>query len=118
MARGRKPGESAVAPAFNDRGLGEVADAFAERFKGKLELTWSGNVALPLGPAIGRLYRLRGTEIGARLLLVPVCNGTGSYLFVEMWDGEAQRDMLDHWVMSFRYGVPAPLPVCHELDPE
>jgi hypothetical protein len=107
-----------TSPAFNDQVLGEVAGAFAERFKSKLDLTWSGNIALPIGPAVGRLYRLAGTEIGVRLLLVPVCNGTGSYLFAELWDGEAQRDMLNQWVMSFRYGAPVALPVCHELDPE
>jgi hypothetical protein len=105
-------------PMFNERVLREIADAFAVKFPGMIELAWSGNVTLPLGPALARLFRVRGSAIGVRVTLVPVCNGTGGYLFVEIWDGEAQREMLDRWVMSFRAREGAKAPLCHELDPE
>lgn len=105
-------------PAFNEQILREIAAALAVKFEGRLELAWSGSVTLPLGPGVGRLFRVQGTEVGARLLLIPVCNGTGSYLFAEVWDGDAQRDLLDQWVMSFRYSVAAAPPLCHELDPD
>jgi hypothetical protein len=105
-------------PMFNERILREIAGAFAEKFPGMLELAWSGAVALPLGPSLARLFRVRGTEIGVRVTLVPVCNGTGGYVFVAIWDGEAQRDMLDRWVTSFRSRAFERAPLCHELDPE
>jgi hypothetical protein len=105
-------------PMFNERVLRELEDAFAAKFPGLLELAWTGNVTLPLGPALARLFRVRGTEKGVRVTLVPVCNGTGGYLFVQIWDGDAQRDMLDRWVMSFRPRANERAPLCYELDPD
>jgi hypothetical protein len=107
-----------IQPQFTEPIMRAIADEFAAKFPGRFELVWGGGVTLPIGPAIARLYRVEDTALGVRVLLVPVCNGAGGYLFVEVWDGDAQRDQLDRWVMSLRPMAAAPPLICHELDPQ
>lgn len=107
-----------ISPKFNEQIMRSIADEFSAKFPGRFDLAWSGNVNLPIGPALARIYHVEDTSIGVRLLLVPVCNGAGGYLFAEVWGDEAQRDILDRWVMSFRPFGPSAPPVCQELDPQ
>src|SRR5262249_27783351 len=79
-----------IQPQFIEQTMRAIADEFAAKFPGRFQLVWGGGVALPVGPAIARVYRVEDTELGVRVLLVPVCNGSGGYLFAEVWEGEAQ----------------------------
>ncbi|XYH92904.1 hypothetical protein ACMHYB_34215 [Sorangium sp. So ce1128] len=76
-----------------------------------------GSVAHPLGPAIDRTWAVAGSPIGLRVVVVPVCGGTGSYVFVQSWEDPYARSVVDGWLQSFRWLSPGRPPVCEALDP-
>ena len=76
-----------------------------------------GPVRTSLGPAVERRWDLAGTVVGVRVVLVPICGGTGSIVFILRHD-EYGLSTLDGWVDSFhRMGGGVP-PVCEYLDPK
>lgn len=76
-----------------------------------------GPLVTPLGTAHQRTWRVKGTTLHARLVIVPVCRGTGALVFAHTWSDPAALGQID-WVMANlrQLGQVSP-PLCAELDP-
>ncbi len=77
-----------------------------------------GAVQTPLGNAIERTWRIEGSEIEARVLLLPICAGTGSVIFLQVYGDPYARSVLDGWLSSFRWLHGRSLTACDYLDPK
>jgi hypothetical protein len=105
-------------PAFNLQVMDALARGFASAAGVQPVMTWDAEVTLPVGPAVVRRWVLPGTPVELQAFLVPICNGTGSYVFVQTWSNGAEKAELDQWVTSFRRVSDARAPVCTELTGE
>lgn len=105
-------------PRFVELLLQEVAGGFAKAIDIEgLVVTGGGPSTHPLGPAIERSWSIAGTPVELRAVVVPVCNGTGSLVFIQSWSDPYAKTVLDGWLYSFRWLGLARLPVCEALDP-
>ncbi len=96
----------------------DVARGFSQSAGDKqLIAEGGGPVMLPLGPAIERYWSVADSPVSLRAVVLPVCNGTGSYIFLQTWTEPAARGLLDGWLSSFRWMAPGSPPVCWMLDP-
>ncbi|HEU5075029.1 MAG TPA: hypothetical protein VFU02_12655 [Polyangiaceae bacterium] len=76
-----------------------------------------GALATPLGTAHQRSWRVKGTTLHARLVVLSVCRGTGALVFAHTWSDPATLGQID-WVMAnLRPLGPNVPPLCAELDP-
>jgi hypothetical protein len=67
------------------RAVDEVADA-------EIEISSDpGRVRTPLGMAVERVWAVKRGNVRIRLLLLPICGGTGSLLFAQLWADAAAR---------------------------
>lgn len=107
-----------AAPRFNERVLSSFAEGLASASRGAIEPVWSGTTTLPVGPATGRMWAVKGTSVRLQVLLVPVCGGAGSYVFAQVWAADDDKRDLDRWLLSFRNTGGVLPPVCGELDPD
>jgi hypothetical protein len=76
-----------------------------------------GPLGTPLGTAHQRTWRVKGTTLHARLVIVPVCRGTGALVFAHTWSDPATLGQID-WAMANlrQLGQNSP-PLCADLDP-
>lgn len=76
-----------------------------------------GALVTPLGTAHQRTWRVKGTNLHARLVIVSVCRGTGALVFAHTWSDPATLGQID-WVMANlrQLGQSSP-PLCADLDP-
>jgi hypothetical protein len=79
-------------------------------------LVEAGRVTTPLGTAVERVWRVDGTPVRGRLLLVSICGGTGMLVIGQGYADEATRTLLDSVVGAVR-PLSGGSPVCAELDP-
>jgi hypothetical protein len=77
-----------------------------------------GEVDTSLGRGVERTWAVPGTSAGFRMVLVPICAGTGSILFVETYGDPYARQVLDKWMGSFRFTDGRNLKACDYLDPK
>ena len=56
--------------------------------------------------------------IELRLVLIPICAGTGSVVFMETYGDPYARSVLDGWMDSFRWTRGRNLVACDYLDPK
>jgi hypothetical protein len=75
-----------------------------------------GWVRTPLGAAHVRSWQLGNGAI-VRLLVVPICGGSGSIAISQVWSDPWSEATLTHWVNSLMPRAPGHPPVCAELDP-
>jgi hypothetical protein len=73
-------------------------------------------VRTPLGAALTRSWQLGNGAI-VRLLVVPICGGSGSLAISQVWSDPWSEATLTHWVNSLMPRAPGHPPVCAELDP-
>lgn len=105
-------------PTLNDRTLHEIGLSFAKELETERLITVSsGHVSGALGPGVERTWSIEDTPVQIRAVLVPVCEGTGSYVFVELYADSRARYALDWWLGSFRWITATPPPVCEMLNP-
>lgn len=105
-------------PAWNDRTLYELGSAFARELEEeRLVLVSARDMLGALGPATERTWRIEGTPIEVRAVLVPICEETGSLVFVELYADPRGRQVLDHWLNTFRWMPGGRPPVCEALNP-
>ncbi|WP_437283964.1 hypothetical protein [Sorangium sp. So ce406] len=105
-------------PRLVEKLFRDVATGFAKAAGERpLVAVSGGSVAHPLGPAIERTWEVAGTRVALRAVVVPVCGGTGSYVFLQTWADPYARSVLDGWLHSFRWLSPGRPPVCEALDP-
>lgn len=105
----------------NEKTFREVQDSFVEEI-GKLQMQvqalGGGPVKTALGAGVERTWRVAGTMVELRLVLVPICAGTGSIVFVQAYGDPYARSVLDGWIDSFRWTHGRNLRACDYLDPK
>ncbi|HEY6724311.1 MAG TPA: hypothetical protein VI197_09770 [Polyangiaceae bacterium] len=96
--------------------LGSLSKA-AEVDRSDMTPVADGALVTPLGTAQQRTWRVKGTPLHARLVIVPVCRGTGALVFAHTWSDPATLGQID-WVMAnSRPLVHHSPPLCADLDP-
>lgn len=104
---------------FNDIAFHQMALGFGRALGvGSITKRTSRTWRSPLGEAIERTFSVPGTRIQMRAILVPICAGTGSLIFVQAYANAKARAVLDGWLASFRWLDGRNLPVCRRLDPK
>jgi hypothetical protein len=76
----------------------------------------AGSAQTPVGKAVERVWQVDGTPIHGRLLLVPICRGTGMLVIGEGYGAENTRDLLDGVVAGIQ-PLAASSAICADLDP-
>lgn len=107
--------------AENEKTFGEVQASFAREVAAlsmRVESLGGGPVRTALGAGIERTWRVSGTWVELRLVLVPICAGTGSIVFVQAYGDPYARGVLDGWMESFRWTNGRNLTACDFLDPK
>ncbi len=97
----------------------ELAASLEQVLRGR-ELEYAGgrDVYLPhLGRAAERAWYVAGTEAGLRALVVPVCDGTGSFVLWAIWVDRDGSWLLSQWLSTVRPTAWAEPPICAELNP-
>jgi hypothetical protein len=105
----------------NERTFTEVQDGFAAeaaKYGHHAERLAGGPVDTPLGAGIDRTWRVTGTKVEERVVLIPICAGTGSIAFVQVYGDAYARSVLDAWIGSFRWLHGRNLVACDYLDPK
>jgi hypothetical protein len=105
----------------NERTFAEFQRGFeALVAKNDLSLDSQGTRAVDtaLGNGVERVWKIHGTEGGMRIVLVPVCLGTGSIVFVEGFGDKKAEAVLDDWRGSFRWTNGRNIQGCDYLDPK
>ena len=69
-----------------------------------------------LGRGVERTWLAEGTSFEVRAVLLPICAGTGSLLFVQVHADPYARTVLDGWLHSFRWIRDANAPACRRLN--
>ncbi|MES1188757.1 MAG: hypothetical protein ABUL60_33390 [Myxococcales bacterium] len=109
--------------AYSPKAVRHSFDTFEQALKKPLDddqtvsvVVKSGSAQTPVGKAVERVWQVDGTPIHGRLLLVPICRGTGMLVIGEGYATEATRELLDRVVAGVR-PLAAGSPICAELDP-
>jgi len=109
--------------AFSSKTARHAFDTFEQALKKPLGrnqtvsiLVGSGSVPTPVGKAVERVWRVDDTPVHGRLLLVPICRGTGMLVVGEGYAGDATRALLDQVISGLRVQASGS-PICAELDP-
>jgi hypothetical protein len=105
----------------NEKTFQEVQDAFVTQI-GKVHRqvqSLGGHpVQTALGNGIERTWRVAGSSVELRLVLIPICAGTGSVVFIQAYGDPFARSVLDGWMGSFRWTHGRNLVACDYLDPK
>jgi hypothetical protein len=107
--------------AENEKTFGEVQESFVRDVAAlsmRVEALGGGPVTTALGAGVERTWRVVGTWVELRLVLVPICAGTGSIVFVQAYGDPYARSVLDGWMNSFRWTHGRNLTACDFLDPK
>jgi hypothetical protein len=105
-------------PEWNALTLYEIGGAFARELEDRqLVLMGSTESFGALGRAVERTWRVEGTTVEVRAVLVPICEGTGSLVFVQLYTEPLGRQQLDYWLNTFRWVPGVRPPVCEMLNP-
>ncbi|RYZ06300.1 MAG: hypothetical protein EOO73_16685 [Myxococcales bacterium] len=109
--------------AYTERAVRQSFDTFERALQKPLEegekvsvLLKAGSVSTPLGTAVERVWQVEGSPVRGRLLLVPICAGTGMLVIAQGYADEATRALLDDIVTATR-PLSGASPLCAELDP-
>ena len=109
--------------AFSSKSVRHSFDTFEAALKKPLDddqtvsiLLKSGSVSTPLGKGVERLWQVDGTPVRGRLMLVPICRGTGMLIIGEGYANDARRELLDRAVSGVQI-LASGSPICAELDP-
>jgi hypothetical protein len=87
---------------------------------GRYTLEYSGGQDVffrALGHGVDRAWRIKGTSAGLRAIVIPICNGTGSFVLWQLWTDPASAEQLEQWLATVRPTAYQTPPVCAELDP-
>jgi hypothetical protein len=111
--------ERVTTPRFMEEVFRNFARGFVKGLKGRpIAVEHTRPTTHTLGYGIERLWSVPGTNIFFRVLMVPVCNGNGSYVFIQTYADSYAKSVLDGWLSSFRWLGPGRPPVCDMLDPQ
>jgi hypothetical protein len=98
---------------------GALRDVVAEALgKHKLEYTGGREIYLDaLGHAVERSWRVKGTQAGLSVVVVPICRGSGSFVFWRFYADIPGHAVMQGWLDSLRPTAWQVPPVCAVLDP-
>lgn len=109
--------------AFNERSVRHSFDIFEAALRKPLDADQTlsvvvdhGSAQTPLGKGIERVWRIDETPVHGRLLLIPICHGTGMLVIGQGYSSEATREKLDRALASVQI-LPQGSPICAELNP-
>ena len=109
--------------AFTPSSVSHSFDTFEHALKKPLDhdqtvsvVVKSGSAQTPVGKAVERIWQVDDTPIRGRLLLVPICRGTGMLVIGEGYGSDATRALLDRVVADVQV-LASGSPICAELDP-
>jgi hypothetical protein len=109
--------------AYSPKSVRYSFDTFEQALKKPLDddqtvsvVVKAGSAQTPVGKAVERVWQVDETPIHGRLLLVPICGGTGMLVIGQGYSSEATRALLDSVVAGVRK-LAAGSPICAELDP-
>jgi hypothetical protein len=69
-----------------------------------------------VGKAVERVWQVDDTPVRGRLLLVPICRGTGMLVIGQGYASDQTRAQLDGAIAALR-PLTSGSPICAELDP-
>jgi hypothetical protein len=78
----------------------------------------AGTARTPLGKGTERRWRGAGTTVEMRMILVPICGGTGSVVLVTASADPLGKSVLDGWIESLRWINGRNVVACGYLDPK
>jgi hypothetical protein len=107
--------------AQNEKTFREVQEAFAAtaaKRSMQVQIVGGGPTQTALGAAVERTWRIVGTMVEIRLLLLPICAGTGSSVFILAYGDPYARSVLDGWLGAFRWINGRNITACDFLDPK
>lgn len=105
----------------NDKTFREVEDNFvsgARKYNGQVLAYPERSVKTTLGAGTERTWGIRGSTTQLRAVLIPICAGTGSIAFVQIYNDAYARKVLDGWMDSFRWAHGRNVLACDYLDPK
>jgi len=109
--------------AYSARSVRHSFDTFEQAMRRPLEddqtvsiVVKNGSVRTPVGKGIERIWQIDDTPIRGRLVLVPICHGTGMLVIGQGYASEDTREDLDRAVADLQ-ALPSGSPICAELDP-
>ena len=106
-------------PEYLDLAFRQVGDAVARSLEQHtLQPLSRTSTRMPLGQAIEQLWAVSDSTFRVRMTLVPVCAGTGAYIFVLGYGDPMAEAVLAGWMSSFRWLRDANAPACELLDPK
>src|SRR5690606_116185 len=72
-----------------------------------------------LGKGVVRSWTADDGDVELRATLIPICNGTASVVFLQIFDDDDSRKVMDTWLRSFHWTNPGqPPPACKRFDPQ
>jgi hypothetical protein len=108
-----------VTPQFNELAFRDIGATLARVLDEQpLVILSGGGSRTSLGGSIERTWRVAGTSIEMRAILVPICAGTGSLVFLQGYQDPYGRAVLDGWMNSFQWIGDRNIPACNRLDPK
>jgi hypothetical protein len=109
--------------AYSRQSVSHTFDTFEHALKQPLDadqhvsvLVREGTVSTPVGKAVERVWQVDETPIRGRMMLVPICRGTGMLVIGQGYGSDETRALLDRVVAGLRV-LPTGSPICAELDP-
>jgi hypothetical protein len=109
--------------AYTPKSVRHSFDTFEQALKRPLDddqtvsvVVKAGSAQTPVGKAVERVWQVDDTPIHGRLLLVPICRGTGMLVIGEGYGSDATRALLDRVIADVRV-LATGSPICAELDP-
>jgi hypothetical protein len=98
----------------------EGLEALLERYDlaATIEVESSREVKTALGSGVERIWRVSGTPLELRMVLVPICLGNGSIVVLQLYRDARGRRVLDGWLDSFRFTNGRAVEACLFLDPK
>jgi hypothetical protein len=103
---------------YKDKAITGIIDLFAKHTQVSLTKVGEGARKTALGDAVEQSWRDVRSTAQVNIVLVPVCNGTGSLVFVLLYNDLGGHEMLERWLQSYRFTAGPDAPMCRRLDPE
>src|SRR5262249_3832653 len=85
----------------NEATFREGQEGFVEKvheLRMQVQVLGGGPVKTALGAGVERSWRIIGTAVELRLVLIPICAGTGSMVFIQAYGDPYARSVLDGWM--------------------
>jgi hypothetical protein len=108
-------GQTAATAEGRDGTLAAISSALANVGHGaKVVKERGGDVDLGWAKGIDQEWRLEGTALRIRAIVLPACAGKAMFTYAELWMDQPARALLDRWIGSFQPRSPDLSKACKE----